>query len=249
VELRPRGGIYVATAPRHGDLLLPPESWLTAVLAEGLAREIPVTHLHELLRRSVETMRLRATVIHSTTDQLAGICSELRDDYGLESTGVLAHELLAEASIPHDIRSADLLVTTAGLEPEVRRLSDQYNIPLIVVEVRADLIAGEWRLLLHRRVFVVVADSRFSAPLLDFFAGEKGAENIQVLVAGEDDLAQIPENATVYITRGAREVLGDTAVPGRLLPTTRLLSTASSRELIGFMVSHNLQALHALRRQ
>ena len=67
VELRPRGGIYVAAAgaPQGGIPPLP-ERWLAEVLVEGLAREIPGPELHEWLRRVVETLRLRAVAITTT---------------------------------------------------------------------------------------------------------------------------------------------------------------------------------------
>src|SRR3712207_6555480 len=84
VELRPRGGIYVSPARGgSGTVPLPSEAWLVEVLAQGVAREIPLTEIHEWLRRSVETLRLRAAVIQATPDQITGICRELEDDYGL----------------------------------------------------------------------------------------------------------------------------------------------------------------------
>ncbi len=79
VELRARGGIYVA--PRHGagDAMRPlPEDWLVDVLARGLARELPPAELHEWLRRCTETLRLRAAVVATTWDELSGLARGAR---------------------------------------------------------------------------------------------------------------------------------------------------------------------------
>src|SRR5687768_3148736 len=113
VELRPRGGIYVADAgaPSAGRPPLP-EAWLAEVLTEGIAREIPGPELHEWLRRSVETLRLRAVAITTTIDQAYGLCRELHDDFGMEADALLAEAVRASSEAPLALRRADLLVTT-----------------------------------------------------------------------------------------------------------------------------------------
>ena len=248
IELRPRGGIYVTGAEGGGSGPLPSHAWLAELLSEGLTREVPIVELHEWLRRAVETRRLRAVAVETSADQIAGLCGELEDDYGLACSGLDAAGLGdGTTHPPPELRAADLVVTTRGLEnlvaPTARRLGKR----LIAVDLRADLIGGEWRLFLRHPVYVVVEDERFAATLLQFFAHTPGVENIHPLVAGRDDLTRIPDGAPVYVTRSARLRVGDARVGGRLLPAARLFSAESSREIIHFIVGANLAAVAATR--
>ena len=246
VELRPRGGIYVAEQPGGAAGLPPlPQSWIVQVLTDGVSRELPLPDLHEWLRRCVETLRLRAVVVATTSDQLAGLCRELHDDYGLEASGVAGQELELEegADLPVDVRRADLLVTTDAHAQRVRALAEALGKPCVAIAVRPDLVAGEWRLLLGEPVYVVVADPKFLPLLEQFFAGTPGAENLRPLVLGRDDLSVIPDGAPTYITRSARERLGDTRIPGRVLPAARMLAPESVRQIVDFIVRANLAAL------
>lgn len=246
VELRPRGGIYVA-AESGGLVPLPSATWIAGVLTQGIARELPATELHEWLRRAVETVRLRAVAIQQTDDQIAGLCRELRDDYGLEAVGVHADQLRAGAPVAA-LREADLVVTTGGLESLVRPVVEPLGARLVIAEIRPDLVGGEWRMLLKRPVYVVVREEAFVEALRQFFATTPGAENIRTLIVGRDDLEAIPDDAPVYVTRSAREALEGVRLRGRLLPTARLLSADASRAIMQFVVDANLAALAALRR-
>lgn len=247
VELRARGGIYVAAANGLGAGLALPAEWIIDVLAGGLGREIPLTELAERLRQCVETLRLRAAVIEASADQIAGLCAELQRDYGLEATGVAvpdAGDQLAATSSTA-LRSADLLVTTAAFEPYVRRLASQVGKPYLVVTVRPDLISGEWRQLLRRPACVVVEDERFAQVVRDFLARTPGRENLRILVLGRDDPSRIPASVPTYVTQGARRALGTAPLPGLTLPAARLLSAQSGRELVSFIVRENLRVLEA----
>lgn len=241
VEMRPRGGIYVAATAGGGAVPMPSAVWLAEVMAQGLAREIPLTELHEWLHRAIGTLRLRAVVVQSTADQVEGICRELREDYGLEASGLKVSEL-AEASAGQELRLADVLVTSEELEEQVRPAADALKKPVLLVDIRPDLIAGEWRLLLSRPVYVVVADEQFVDMLLGFFSETPGVENLRPVVVGRDDLSVIPDGAPVYITQSARQRLAGVQIRGRILPTARLFSAASSLSLIRFIVSANLNA-------
>jgi len=249
VELRPRGGIYVATVRNRNQVPLPAASWLTELIAQGVAREVPATDLHEWIRRAVGTLRLRAVVVQESQDQIDGLCRELADDYGFEAVGLLPdgfapgapQALHAEATAA--VRATDLLVTTPGLESLVAPAAAAAEKRLIVADVRPDLVGGEWRLMLRRSVYVIVRDPRFIATLTRFFEGTPGAENIRVLVLGSDDLEAIPDDAPVYVTRSARAALAGTRVRGRILPAARVFSSQASREIVRFIVDANLDAL------
>lgn len=249
VELRPRGGVYVAARPA-GDAGIPPlpERWIAELLAQGLTREIPGPELHEWLRRATETLRLRALVVATTDDQRFGLCRELHDDFGLEVDGILAEELRAADSPPLALRRADLIVTTAAHGEWVRALGASLRKAVTVIEVRADLVIGEWALLLRRPVYAVVASPEFETMLRRFFANVPDAENLRVLVLGRDDLASIPADAPTYVTQAARRALGDTVVRGRILPASRTISSDSAREIFDFIVRANVEATARARR-
>ena len=246
VELRQRGGIYVA--PRDDALIPTPGiDWMIETLIQGLGREVPIVEFHEWFRRSVETLRIRAVVVQGSRDQIAGMCRELADDYGLEASGLDAAELADPSpSTIADLRRIDLLVTTPGYESLVRRTAERVGVPVVIADVRPDLLGGEWRMLLRQPVFVVVSDERFVTVLKSFFGGVgSAAQNLRIMVVGRDDVAGIPPDAPVYVTRAASDSLAGASIGGRIVPSARVFSAQAARELVGFIVRANLDALAA----
>ncbi|MDB4906609.1 MAG: regulatory protein GntR [Gemmatimonadetes bacterium] len=246
IEMRARGGIYVARDRRTDRVPVPSAKWLSDVVGQAIAREIPLEEIAEWVQRAVSTVRLRAAVIQSTSDQIEGMCRELQDDYGIETTGVNISELQGE-ELPPAVRHADLLLSTRAHEAALRPIAERTGATLIVTDVRADLVGGEWRLLLKRPVFVVVSDERFAETVRHFFAETPGHEHITLLVAGRDDVSVIPEGAPVYVTRSARQQLAGAQLRGRILPTARMFEAEASRQIVSFIVSRNLDALSAMR--
>ncbi|HEY2896488.1 MAG TPA: GntR family transcriptional regulator [Gemmatimonadaceae bacterium] len=251
VEMRPRGGIYVATiAPGAVREPMPPERWLREVFVQGRARDMSMRGVIDALRRATETVRLRAVVLHGIADQRTGMCRELEEDYGFEAMGV-STEMLGNGHRPSEIGEADLIVSTPAYEPLARRLAAQHEKPCIIADVRSDLIGGEWRLLLRKPVYVVVRDAQFKTALIAFFANTKGKENLRVLVVSEDDLSAIPATAPTYITHGARDWLDthtDTHacashIGGRMLPNVRTFASSTADQLIAFILKSNFEAL------
>ena len=244
VELRPRGGIYVAARPASAGGIPPlPEGWFADLLAQGLAREIPAPELHEWLRRCTETLRLRVAVVASTWDQAYGLCRELRDDFGLEAEPLLAEEVRTARESPLPIRRSDLILTTEVHRGWVSALTGSLHKPVCVIEVRPDLLGGDWALLLRRPVYAVVATAEFGQMLRTFFADVPGIENLCILVFGRDDLTTIPEDAPTYVTQRVRQQLGDVRIRGRILPAARTISTRSAREIFAFIVRANVEAM------
>ena len=245
VELRQRGGIYVASRlPGAEGVPRLPAGWFADVLAQGLSREIPAADLHEWLRRCTEKLRLRVAVITTTSDQGAGLCRELADDYGFEPEALLADEVRSASRPPLTLRRADLVVTTEAHREWVTVLASDLRKEVCVIEVRQNLVLGEWSLLLRRPVYAVVGDVDFGEMLQRFFAGAAGAKNLNILVVGRDDLSVIPQDAPTYVTQRARSQLAGVPIRGRVLPAARSISSASARELFGFMVRSNIEALH-----
>jgi len=247
VEMRPRGGIYVANIPSGAVREpMPPERWLHGIFMQGRARDMSMRGVIDALRRATETMRLRAVVIHGVADQRTGMCTELEEDYGFEAIGVNTDDL-GNGHRPPELRETDVLVSTPAYEPLVRRLSAHLEKPCIIADVRTDLIGGEWRLLLRKPVYVVVRDVQFRTALLAFFENTKGKDNLRVLVVDADDVSAIPAAAPTYVTRGARDWLRaagrEDDVGGRMLPNARTFSSSTAEELLTFILKANLTAL------
>jgi len=245
VSIRSRGGVYVAHPPEWAGKGRLPHAWFADVLADGLARDLPPAQLHDWLRRCTETLRLRVTVITETPDQASGLSRELRDDFGVDAESALLSSL-HDSPTPLALRRADLLLTTEGNAAAVRALGATLEKPVLVIVLRPDIIRGEWALMLRRPVYVVVDARVFGDMLLGFFAGMPGAENIRVMVFGEDDVSTIPEDVPVYVTQRVRGILGTTHIPGRLLPPARTISAESAREIFGFILRANIAALGGL---
>ncbi len=249
VEMRPRGGIYVANVSASAIREpMPAERWLHEVLMQGFARDMSVRGVIDSFRRATETLRLRAVVIHEVADQLAGMCRELQDDFGFEPAGLNAG-LLETGQRPPELRESDLLVTTPAYESLVRRIAAQFEKPCIIADVRTGLIGGEWRLLLRKPVYVIVRDATFRDALLQFFEDTKGRENLRILMVDTDDVSVIPPAAPTYVTRGARDWLRaagrEDEISGRLLPPARTFSSATAAELISFILKENIAAINS----
>jgi DNA-binding transcriptional regulator YhcF (GntR family) len=242
VEVRERGGIYVARDATLGGLSSLPISWFVDTLTDAFAREIPGPELHEWLRRATETLRLRAIVISSTRDQVVGLARELRDDFGLLAEGMIAEEIASSVETPAALRRADVIVVTEKHIELAQRLGASLGKTVIAIDVRPDLVVGEWALLLRKPVWAIVGSAEFGAMLHRFFENVKGIENLHVLVHGRDDLRTIPEGAPTYVTSHVRELLGDTPIRGHVLPAARTISASSARTIFDFMVRANLGA-------
>ncbi|CAN5839669.1 hypothetical protein BH11GEM2_BH11GEM2_36280 [soil metagenome] len=244
VELRPRGGVYIA--PRKNGLGgTPPvsESWIADIFSAALNRGIAAPELIELLPRCVETLRLRSVVIADTDDQVHGLCRELRDDFGFEAEGVLSDVTRGAHPAPLAVRRADLLVTVKAHADWVIALGRELQEDVIVIAVRPELRQGEWTMLLRRPVYVVVATVQFGDMLRRFYAEVPGIDNLRIIVFGQDELSSIPDGAPTYITQGVRKQLGAVRVPGRIIPAARTIAADSAREIFTFVVRQNLEVL------
>ncbi|MDQ2889315.1 MAG: GntR family transcriptional regulator [Gemmatimonadota bacterium] len=247
VAMRPRGGVYVAAHAAGKGVPPLPAAWLADVLSEGLSRSIPASGLHEWLRRCTETLRLRVAVVATTQDQLHGLCRELRDDFGLEAEHLLVADL-GRPDLPLALRRADAIVTTPAHAGRLRVVGAEIQKPVFVIEVRPDLMAGEWALLLRQPVYVVVATVEFGEMIRGYFASTEGRGNLNILVVGRDDVSSIPEGAPTYITQSVRASLKGINIGGRILPPARTISSRSAREIYGFIVDSNIAAMSRLVR-
>jgi len=246
VHVRERGGIYVAAAADALGFPLGTGEVFVDMLTDAFAHEIPGPDLHEWLRRTTETLRLRAFVIAAVREQAIGLARELRDDFGLNADGVIASELPPDGAVA-SARRADVVISTAAHTPIAERISANLGRPLLTIDVHQDLVAGEWALLLRQPVWAIVPTAEAGAALKRTFATVDGAEkNLRPLVLGRDDLGSIPEGAPTYVTPVVREQLPEMRMRGRVLPAARTIATDSARSIFRFIVRANIEALRAV---
>jgi DNA-binding transcriptional regulator YhcF (GntR family) len=243
VELRPRAGVFVGQGTAAPGVAEAPSAvWLADVVAEGVRRGVAAPTLAGALEQATRSRQMQVAVVAGTVDQAVGIARELRDDFGMDATPHVADQL--DANAPGALARAHLLVGTEFTAERVQRLGERLDVRVLVIDVRPDLLSPEWRLLLREAqreaLYVVLADARFGALVQTFLHGAEGAENVRVLVAGEDDLDQIPPTAAAYVTEAARERIGRGRLPTRLVAPARTLSDASVRSVAEALVSWNL---------
>lgn len=242
VELRPRSGMYVAgplTAAR--PRVRRREDWLVDLLLEGLASGVSLPRLCDRLPGCVGTVVLRAACVECNADQLASLTGELRADYGIESVAVDVGELRSSDLARDAVGAADLLVTTPFHVQEVQAAARVLGKPWLTVSLRRDLFA-ELSTPDAPAGFFVVADSRFAAKLPRLFAATPFCTPPVPVVVGQDDLDAIPVGAPAYVTRLARERLGDCALTRRVPPVRRVFSVGSARRILSFLVDAHLAA-------
>lgn len=241
VDIRRRSGIYVAGTPAvPGGPVVVADGWIVDVLFAGIERGLPAQRLGDWLRRCVTTRRLRAGVVALASDQLEGLCGELRELYGVDAVP-FAPAVLDATPMPPELSQSDFVVTEEAYADALRARFTPLGKRVIVAGIRADLDT-HWHLLrMEQPMYVVVTDPRTEA-LLAKAAGAY-AHRVVALVLGRDDLSRIPNDAPVYVTRSARQRLGATIVPGQHIPAARSFDAASSAEMLRLIVQANLKAM------
>lgn len=238
VEMRERSGIFLA--PGRADFRPEAADLIVAVLTEAIRKGISPQSFSDVLRRGIAPMSRRAAVLECNGDQLFSVSEELRTDFGFQVHTIDLEAPDGEESRDIQLQRVDVFITTSLHAAEVRKLSDRYGIPSIVVTMCTELFAGVRQRLEHEQVYFVVTDPRFGRKLERIFAETKGAANLRVLVNGRDDLAGIPAGAATYVTRITRKTLGSIPLLDRLIPEAHVFSAESGREILSFLVRSNL---------
>jgi hypothetical protein len=196
--------------------------------------------LGEWLRRCTTTRRLRAAVVALSSDQLEGLCGELRELYGVDAVP-FAPAVLDAPAVPTELAATDFVVTEAAYADALRARMTPLGKRVLVAGIRADLDT-HWDLLRRTQpVYVVVTDPRTEL-LLSQAAGAH-ADRVKAVVIGRDEISHIPPDAPVYVTRSARQRLGATPIPGVPIPAARSFDAASSIEILRLIVTTNLRAM------
>ncbi len=242
VEMRTRSGIYVADpdiADTSGSSVR--HAWLIDTVATGIAMGIAASDLARQISKSLETLRLRATVIECNDDQLFSVSNELERDYGLDVVTVdIAH---LDDRLPVEARRADCIVTTIAHADQANELAAKLGVPALTLSMCEDLFAEVRRLLPLGPIYFVVCDERFEHKLRRIFESDSSRDNLRVLIVGRDDLNLIPHDAPTYLTRLTRQRLGHFPSLDRVIPESSVFSRVSSRELLKFIMGRNLAAL------
>lgn len=242
VELRSRSGVYISpqTIVHDGDLAPSPD-WLANLLADGIDHGFSTRDFCDHLRQAALARQVRAVVIAATYDQTEGLVNELRRYYGLDATGVLARALKRGAPLPNAVRKAHLLVATDAHQQPVSEIARRLRKDFVLANVRPEIFA-EWQTLLRREVFVVATDPHFVEMLRQRLSNVPGGAHVTVLIAGRDDLSVIAPSSPTYVTQAARNILGRTRIPGRLIPPARVLDRPTVEQILTAVVRINSAA-------
>ncbi|MBA3658697.1 MAG: winged helix-turn-helix transcriptional regulator [Gemmatimonadales bacterium] len=242
VNVRPRSGFYLAGGGRTpGQGSRREADWVVELLVQSLASGVSAPVLRQRLPACLGAVRLRAACVECNADQIASLAGELQGDYGIEAAGIEVGDLGLSA-VDQALADADVLVTTPFHIPEVQAAAQRLGRPWLSVSLRRTLFAELTATPNRGRGFFVVADPRFAAKLPRLFASTRSVECPVAMVVGWDDLDAIPETAPTYLTRLARERLGDCPLTRRVRPVRRVFSTGSSRRILSFLVAANLSA-------
>ena len=89
-------------------------------------------------------------MLSTTEDQVAGLCRELSDDFGLLCDALTGDALEDPHALTTALRRADVILTTAAHEESATTIGERVKKPVITIEVRPDMAVGEWALLLRQ---------------------------------------------------------------------------------------------------
>lgn len=242
VELRPRSGVYLAVRAAPGRAGEPPAArWASEVLTAAVLHGIPIPSAAARLRALAGAGDIRAVVAASLADQVDGLVRELQQDFGLDARGTIIDAVSRIDRWPRSLTRADLVITTAAHRQRLKRFDRGGTRPLVVAGVRQDLLTPEWRLLASGICYVIVADPRFATLVREFLREVPGAIGVTIRVAGRDYLGDIAPTEATYITEAARQVIGRTRLPGRIIAPARILDEETTRAIVDFIVTRNAE--------
>lgn len=252
VEVRSRKGAYLPAPARvREDLLEEKARWLTGILVEARRRGTPVPAFPALVREWTARVPMRCVCVESNLDLLTAFCTEMEEEFGVESVPLPAKELqravqggqVRRDRLPPGVGEAHLVVTTAFHAAPVRKLARALGRPALVVTIEPDLVAVVERHLAERELAVVCVDPAFGERFRSLFRGarEGGAEIRVVLADDAEGVAALDPREPVLLTRAAADRLGDLPLR-RLVPTYPSISHESGAVIVEQLIRHNLAA-------
>jgi len=143
VEVQERSGIFVT--PKAKQSRVGRADLVVETLLEGIRHGIPPIELPEIMKRGLARRARRAIVLECNDDQLFSIGEELRHDFGLDVQAVDLNARRVQPMRDLELRSADFFITTSFHAADVRKLSEQHNVPCIVLTMCVELFCGRTR--------------------------------------------------------------------------------------------------------
>ncbi len=246
VTMKPRSGVYLAAAHARDHAVLPQlAGWVVDVLLQARGRNIRPIEMPDRIQMCLESVRVSTACVGDNHDQMHSLCSELREDYGLDATGLELDALVSFRPSERRMREVDLLVTTPLHGPAVRRTARRLGKPWIVVSLRPEVMRQTTAMLERGDVYFVATDPRFGKTLKRIFGPLGHGRQIRTVIVGRDSMETIPIDAGVFIMRAAREKLSEPIEAREVVYMPRVLSVESARELLSFVVRMNLAAHQA----
>ena len=249
VEVRGRSGVYVAQQERlGGELLAETARWLAGVVTDAWRRQIPLTELHDLLRRCTAQTRLRVAVVESNLDQMTAYCTELAELFGLDAHAVYLSSGGADpaeetARLQAELARADLVVTTRYHASRVQAAALPFGKPVVVVTVNSHIVEAIGRELERGELVVVSVDAEFGERIRAMHAnGFENGGRIRLVAASDREAVEgISPERTVLLTRAARSTLEGAHLP-EAIPHAPTFSPQTARELAETIIRLNLRA-------
>jgi DNA-binding transcriptional regulator YhcF (GntR family) len=215
VTIRGRSGVYVAPQASVDPVLTESQAWYSTILTDAWSRRIPLPQLPELLQQFV-SRRLSCACVESTEDHMVAFCSELDEDFGLDTISVMVAQDAGNAEddgrrIREAMMDTDFVVTTAFHAAQVRAATQDLGKPVVVVSVNDALVDAIQRALRAGPVVMVAADHRFVARAEHYLIGAF-AEHGQMRVLLIEQVLADPTaigGAEPMVTRAARRQLNE----------------------------------------
>lgn len=251
VEKRGRSGVYVAPLEASSvELRADAARWLAGVLVGACEQGIRIPYLPELLRRWTASIHLRCACIDSDGDHRTAFCAEVTRQFGLDSTPVAfealphweAGQRVDVASLPRELKEADLFITTAFHAPTVRAIAETLGKPVVVATVNPETVDAVEHHLRNGQLTVICTDPAF-AERVRALRGGMYKDQIRVIFADDAEaIAALDRSEPVFLTLAAHRQLGSVNLR-TLVPHSQSFSPAFERNLSEAIIQLNLEAL------
>ena len=212
VQIRGRSGVYVADASSARMSALDDQArWLANVLTDGWARRVTFAELHNSIKRAT-THRLRCVCVESTRDHLVAMSSELSADFGFTVKPICFNAAGTEVAtadahrIEAEIRSADVMITTAFHANAMRAIAETAGKPMIAICINPSMRDEIARHIQAGPLRVVVADTQFVERAMLFLKQMRNGANVQMVLAADYQPARHNDMPVLFTKAACREL-------------------------------------------
>ena len=240
VTIKAQSGVYLTTNPpvaiADRSLLA---RWLLDAAKLGVRRGLSMLQMRAHLLQWAGARPLRCGILECNADQLDGFATVLTDEFGIEAVPIDI-SALSRVQIAAMVERVDIVLTSLAHTNIARELASDAGKPCVLATLHPS-ISDEIEHYMNQggMVVFVVSDRRFGVKVEEWNRlmrqpGDKGG--MMMLVVGEDDLSQIPDDAAVKIMPLARAQLRGTALERRALTDGPIVSDETVQELLQLVV-------------